>query len=63
MYPISLTQVTKGFGKHTGLGLYLSKEILGITGISIQETGEPGLGARFEMVIPKGAYRIKKVNT
>jgi len=24
----------------------------------IRETGEPGKGARFEMVVPKGAYRF-----
>ena len=41
----------KGYGKGTGLGLFLSKEILSITGISIRETGEPGKGARFEMLI------------
>ena len=51
----------KGFGKHTGLGLFLSKEILSITGITIRETGEPGKGARFEMAVPKGAYRIADV--
>ncbi len=49
---------TKGFGRHTGLGLYLSREILGITGITITENGEPGTGARFEMTVPKGAYRF-----
>ena len=48
----------KGFGKHTGLGLFLSKEILSITGITIRETGEPGKGARFEMTVPKGAWRM-----
>jgi PAS domain S-box-containing protein len=32
----------RGFGKNTGLGLALSREILAITGIVIQETGEPG---------------------
>jgi len=48
----------KGFGRNTGLGLFLSREILAITGIAISETGEPGKGARFEMVIPKGAYRF-----
>jgi len=48
----------KGFGKHTGLGLFLSREILSITGITITETGEPGTGVRFEMVVPKGAYRL-----
>ena len=54
---------TKGFGRHTGLGLFLSKEILAITGISITETGVPGNGARFEIRVPAGSYRqsdIKK---
>lgn len=48
----------RGFGKNTGLGLFLSREILSITGITITETGEPGKGARFEMVVPKGTYRF-----
>ncbi|MDK2916308.1 MAG: hypothetical protein PWR25_865 [Euryarchaeota archaeon] len=48
----------RGFGKNTGLGLFLIREILGITGISITETGEPGKGARFEMRVPRGAYRF-----
>ncbi len=48
----------KGFGNNSGLGLYLSREILSITGITIRETGEPGKGARFEMVVPKGAWRV-----
>jgi len=48
----------QGFGKHTGLGLFLSREILAITGITITETGEPGKGARFEMVVPGGAFRF-----
>ena len=46
-----------GFGKNTGLGLFLAREILSISGITIRETGEPGKGARFEMRIPKGMYR------
>jgi PAS domain S-box-containing protein len=48
----------KGFGKNTGLGLFLSKEILSITGIAISETGEPGKGVRFEITVPKGMWRI-----
>jgi signal transduction histidine kinase len=48
----------QGYGKHTGLGLFLSREILSITGIAITENGEPGNGARFEIVVPKGAYRF-----
>jgi len=47
----------RGFGKNTGLGLFLSREILAITGISIEEIGTPGTGARFEMTVPKGNYR------
>jgi PAS domain S-box-containing protein len=50
----------RGFGKNTGMGLFLSGEILSITGITIRETGEPGKGARFEMTVPKGAFRFNK---
>jgi PAS domain S-box-containing protein len=46
-----------GFGRDHGLGLYLIKEILRITNIEIQERGVPGSGARFELTVPKGAYR------
>jgi PAS domain S-box-containing protein len=48
----------KGFGKHTGLGLFLTREILAITNITIRETGEPGNGVRFEILIPSDMYRI-----
>nr|WP_320160297.1 PAS domain-containing sensor histidine kinase [uncultured Methanoregula sp.] len=46
-----------GVGKHTGLGLFLCREILSITGIAIRETGDTGRGARFEITVPRGAYR------
>ncbi len=52
----------KGFGKNTGLGLYLSREILSITGITIAENGVPGKGARFEMTIPPGGFRFIKTD-
>jgi signal transduction histidine kinase len=48
---------TKGFGRDSGLGLFLISEILSITGISIKETGDYGKGARFEVLVPKGDYR------
>jgi len=48
---------TKGFGHNTGLGLFLSREILAITGMTIAETGDPGNGARFEITVPEGAWR------
>jgi signal transduction histidine kinase len=51
---------TKGFGRNSGLGLFLIREILAITGISIKETGKFGEGSRFELVIPDGFYRIGK---
>ncbi|MEN6395430.1 MAG: response regulator [Methanoregula sp.] len=47
----------KGCGENTGLGLFLAREILGITGITIRETGVFGQGARFEMTVPGGAFR------
>ena len=34
----------RGFGKNTGFGLAISREILDITGITIRETGETGRG-------------------
>lgn len=46
------------YGKNTGLGLFLAREILAITGFAIAETGVPGTGARFEISVPKGAYRL-----
>lgn len=47
----------RGCGKHTGFGLYLAREILGITGMTIRETGVAGAGARFEITVPATAYR------
>lgn len=49
----------RGYGKNSGLGLFLAREILSISGISIRESGEPGKGSRFEMNIPYGAYRFQ----
>lgn len=48
----------QGYGKNTGLGLFLSREILALTGMTIRETGTPGKGARFEILVPIGAYRF-----
>ncbi|MFA6362857.1 sensor histidine kinase [Methanoregula sp.] len=48
----------KGFGKHTGLGMFLIKEILSITGITIRENGTWQQGARFEIRVPQGKFRF-----
>ena len=50
----------RGYGKNTGFGLFFIRDILGITGITIRECGEPGKGARFGISVPKGQYRFVK---
>ncbi|WP_275039226.1 ATP-binding protein [Methanospirillum hungatei] len=47
-----------GFGSDTGLGLFLIREILQITGLTITEKGVPGMGAQFIISVPKGRFRI-----
>jgi ABC-type amino acid transport substrate-binding protein len=42
----------------SGTSLFLAREILAITEIWLQETGEPGKGIRFEIIVPKNHYRI-----
>jgi len=44
-------------GSGMGSNLYLIRELLGFTGITIEETGDPESGLRFEISVPKGAYR------
>jgi PAS domain S-box-containing protein len=50
----------RGTGRNTGYGLFIAREILSITGLSIAETGTFGQGARFEIQVPEGAYRFGK---
>ena len=59
--PLDLKQkiFKKGFGKNTGFGLFLAREILAITGIMIHETGTHGRGSRFEIIVPKGGFRSR----
>lgn len=49
----------RGFGRNTGLGLFLVREILLTTGIGIRETGDPGRGALFEILVPQGGWRVR----
>ncbi len=48
----------RGYGKGSGLGLFLVREVLSITGMTIRETGTYGKGTRFEITIPRGAFRF-----
>jgi len=52
----------RGFGTQKGMELFLVREILSITGISIKETGIPGKCARFEIYVPKGAFQFPDKN-
>jgi len=54
---------TSGYFSSKGFGLFLSREILALTGITIKETGEPGKGTRFRILVPKGVYRFTKPGT
>ena len=40
--------------------LFLAREILSMTGITLRETGRAGKGACFEMQVPKGMYRFSE---
>lgn len=46
-------------GGHAGIGLFICREILGVTGMSITETGTEGNGARFVIHVPSDGYRIE----
>jgi signal transduction histidine kinase len=50
--------------QNRGMGLFIAKEILSITGLTLQETGISGSGARFEIDVPAGCFRVheKPVN-
>lgn len=49
----------RGYGKNTGYGLFLSREILSLSGITITERGRYGAGCRFDIDVPRGKFRKK----
>jgi signal transduction histidine kinase len=53
----------RGYTGKKGSGLFLAREILSITGILIRETGTEGRGARFEILVPHGAFRFPAEDT
>lgn len=62
--PASLKETIfqRGYGRNTGYGLFLAREILSITGLSIREIGEEGKGGRFEILVPHGSFRFTGEN-
>ncbi|WFN33661.1 PAS domain S-box protein [Methanogenium sp. S4BF] len=51
------------YNRRHGHGLFLVRDILDLTGISIRETGVPGEGACFELTVPAGGWRHFMENT
>ena len=43
--------------QNRGLGLFIAKEILSITGLTLRESGVSGSGAQFEINVPTGCFR------
>jgi ABC-type amino acid transport substrate-binding protein len=56
--PLKTAIFERRYEEKNGVGLFLIREILEVTGITIRETGIAGKGARFEMHVPKGGYRF-----
>lgn len=50
----------RGYGKNTGYGLFLAREILAMSEITITENGRYGVGSRFVIDVPKGKYHLQK---
>lgn len=48
----------RGYGKQTGWGLFVAREILAANGMTIRENGTDGTGASFEIRIP--AHQVRK---
>ena len=51
----------RSVGERIHFGLFFIRECLLLSGMTIIETGEPGKGARFEITVPKGAYRFGRL--
>ncbi len=49
----------RGVGRNTGFGLFLIREILQMTGLTVREDGKEGSGARFVITVPDGKHRLK----
>lgn len=52
----------QGYGKHTGFGLFIIREILAITGMTIRETGTFRSGVLFEITVPKESWQPSSGN-
>ena len=46
-------------GQHAGIGLFICRQVIEVTGMTIRETGTEGKGARFVIHVPPDGYRIE----
>ncbi|OPX65322.1 MULTISPECIES: GNAT family N-acetyltransferase [unclassified Methanoregula] len=46
-------------GGQAGIGLFICRQIAGVTGMTLREIGIPGSGAWFVIHVPAGRYRIE----
>lgn len=46
-------------GGHSGIGLFICRQILAVTGMTMVENGIPGKGARFVIHVPEEDFRIE----
>ena len=46
-------------GGHAGIGLFICRQIVEVTEMTIRETGVEGRGAQFVIHVPPGGYRIE----
>lgn len=46
----------RGYGKNTGFGLFLVREVLSFSDITIYERGTYGVGCRFDIDVPRGKF-------
>ena len=58
--PLKPTLFQRVSGKKIGFGMFFVREILSIYGFTITETGTPGKGVQFEIIVPAGSFRIVK---
>ena len=57
-------QIFPGISRRkSGMDLFLAREILEITGMSIAETGTAGQGMQFEIIVQKGGFRFSPQKT
>jgi len=48
------------YGRSDGFGLFLAREVLSSSGMTLKESGAPGKSTRFEILVPVGRYSTER---